>query len=377
MGSIVVVSGALALGLAPLAIASCAESTSAVAPGPPDDAGGLPEVATLVAPPDATPPVETCPDGGLCVVNLPITTPVSLNGVWSASPDDVWIVGSPDLTLHWDGAHLAAAPVGTKQTLFGVWGSGKDDVWAFSSGNAMWHSRGFTSGDAGWSYFDGGGPNRGWSSAIAAMAGRGPNDVWAVGNFSLTENEPPVWHADGWNDASPAWTPVPTSDAGNEPIQWNAIATAGDAIVLVGMGGKTRVGTRTDAGADFVAVQSGTSFDLYALWIDPSGDFLAAGAGGTLRRFARGAGGAYVATAIALPTTETLYAIAGSRADDLYVVGAKGTILHFDGAAWRAVPLPLPDAVERDLYAAWMAGPADLWIAGRNTLLHSHAGGAP
>src|SRR5207237_272765 len=152
--------------------------------------------AAIIEPPDAF-AYAPCADDDWCAVAIPGAA-VSLNGVWGSGPNDVWIVGSPDTTLHWDGSRLLAANAHTRQTQFGVWGSGQSDVWSFSTGNAMWHSTGFEDGGdggAGWSLYDGG-PDGGWPGSIAAMWGLGANDVWAVGAFSQALATPTVWHCD-------------------------------------------------------------------------------------------------------------------------------------------------------------------------------------
>lgn len=46
-------------------------------------------------------------------------------------------------------------------------------------------------------------------------------------------------------------------------------------------------------------------------------------------------------------TQQDLYALYGTRSDDVFAVGARGTILHFDGVAWSG----LPSSTARDLYA--------------------------
>src|ERR1700712_2258535 len=63
------------------------------------------------APPDAPP----CGAEDWCPVSTP-TAGVDINGIWAASPTDVWIVGSPDTLLHWDGAHFNSMKTHTLQS---------------------------------------------------------------------------------------------------------------------------------------------------------------------------------------------------------------------------------------------------------------------
>jgi len=181
-------------------IASCAEGAPEPA-APPDEAGTSPDTQSTL------PPIDRCPAGTFCAMELP-PAPLTLNGIWGSAPDNVWIVGSPDIDLHWDGSRLVTGKVDTRQSLFGIWGSGEDDVWTFSTSTTMWHTRGFDDDGAGWSRSKGttGMNDAGWPTPIFAMWGRSANDVWAVGagaEGSLAR--PTVFHCEGWHEGEPAW----------------------------------------------------------------------------------------------------------------------------------------------------------------------------
>jgi hypothetical protein len=57
-----------------------------------------------------------------------------------------------------------------------------------------------------------------------------------------------------------------------------------------------------------------------------------------------------------------LSAIWGSGPDDVWAVGEAGAIVHFDGAAWS--PLAVPVAAGARLLSVWGSGPADVWAVG-------------
>jgi hypothetical protein len=46
-------------------------------------------------------------------------------------------------------------------------------------------------------------------------------------------------------------------------------------------------------------------------------------------------------------------------------VGSVGTVLHWDGQAWRSVTVPA--AGGRDLFDVWASGPKDVWVVGADT----------
>ena len=377
-------------------VASCAESAPP-AEGPPD-AGDTAESGTVL------PPADSCGAGTWCRVELP-STPLSLNGIWGSGPEDVWVAGSPDITIHWDGKRFVWTRVDTRQALSGVWGSGKNDIWAFSTSQTMWHSHGFDGEDAGWSrssettgqvtpsatpILDAGlgtpiGVAAGPATPILAMWGTSASDVWAVGTAARTtptrSRSHRYLHCDGWRDGEPNWQPSGTSfgDAPSpEPISFNAIhGNASSGVWIVGNGGKTRysAGWNGDAGTAWTPVNSHTSRNLNAVWCSPDADVWAAGEGGSMHRFTRADGGEYAELTVDVPTTAALRALWGFAADDVWAVGDAGTILHWDGKAW------ITDAsiqgLTEDLFAIWGSSKDDIWIAGQSVLLHKGSASLP
>lgn len=70
-------------------------------------------------------------------------------------------------------------------------------------------------------------------------------------------------------------------------------------------------------------------------------------------------------TRVTSPTTNALNALWGSAEDDVWAVGAKGTILHWQGSTWTQVHSPTTDT----LYAIWGSSAKDVWIVGGLTTL--------
>lgn len=63
----------------------------------------------------------------------------------------------------------------------------------------------------------------------------------------------------------------------------------------------------------------------------------------------------------------TLFGVWGSSAYDIFAVGAGGTILHYDGARWAA----MPSGTTSDLYSVWGSAPGDVYAVGAlGTILH-------
>ena len=66
-------------------------------------------------------------------------------------------------------------------------------------------------------------------------------------------------------------------------------------------------------------------------------------------------------------TVGTLLGIWGSSADDIFVVGAKGTILHYDGSGWTS----MASGAGYDLHSVWGSSVRDVYAVGAlGTILH-------
>lgn len=68
-------------------------------------------------------------------------------------------------------------------------------------------------------------------------------------------------------------------------------------------------------------------------------------------------------------TTERLWATwgSGSRPGDVFAVGERGTLLHYDGSAWR----PQASGTQASLKGIWGSGPHDIFVVGdAGTVLH-------
>ena len=68
-----------------------------------------------------------------------------------------------------------------------------------------------------------------------------------------------------------------------------------------------------------------------------------------------------------LPTGNPLLDAWGAASDDVWVVGAAGEIVRYDGSTWTRVPSGTPEHLE----GVWGAAPDDVWAVGRSgTIRH-------
>ena len=69
------------------------------------------------------------------------------------------------------------------------------------------------------------------------------------------------------------------------------------------------------------------------------------------------------------PVNKSLFGVHAIAPNDIWAVGSVGTVVHWDGTAWRKVDLGSA-ATTRDLFDVWASGPNDVWIVGASTSLY-------
>ncbi|MFL5542036.1 MAG: Ig-like domain-containing protein [Longimicrobiaceae bacterium] len=104
------------------------------------------------------------------------------------------------------------------------------------------------------------------------------------------------------------------------------------------------------------------NFYLRGVWGSAANDLFVAGDSGTVLHW-NGAAWSRMATG----TRAELHRVWGSSATDVYVSGENGTLLHYDGSAWSRVAVPSAVGLER----IWGSSASDVYVGGAaGTLLH-------
>lgn len=165
--------------------------------------------------------------------------------------------------------------------------------------------------------------------ALLSVWGTSDHDVWTVGSDPGDGQGPLVLHFDGT-----AWTRLPTGVTGN---LWWVFGFATGPLYLGGEGGlilRYEAGTFTKLTTPGTAVVSG-------IWGASPDDLWAVGAesGGAKGAFAwRLRGGDTWEQAPGFPSaltdTDALWKVWGRGANDVWLVGSAGKLLHWDGAAF-------------------------------------------
>lgn len=193
-------------------------------------------------------------------------------GVWGTSPTDIWAVGgdisggNPGIIVHYDGTawtDVTTVPEGEQspgspRQAFKVWGSGPDDVWVVGTLALAMHWDG-----AEWTAF----PEPVYrTSVLTTVAGSGPDDVWMVGGPGNAR----VAHWDGTalvEDSPPPADIVPGFNG--------VYASEAHGVIACGENGSIYWRGATGWEADPRA--RATAWSFHACWLDEEGSAWAVG----------------------------------------------------------------------------------------------------
>jgi len=315
---------------------------------------------------------------GTAWTNSSLATSGQLEGVWGAAADDVWVVGQGGALFHYDGGgwtDLTSAAI-TTADLLEVRGTAAGDVWAagvgvvLHYGGASWtpvdvgevaewrgiYPRGaadvFLAGVGGRvRHYDGGG----WTAQpvptthnLNAIGPYGNGEVAAVGNAGT------IAHYDGrtWmvvdpgtsQDLNALWTTPARGWAGGEsgtllridgndligrvgsPTSQHLFAIYGTGLDDVFVSGAAGVLAHFD-GAAWTTIPTGNGEELIGLWSSPTVAY-AVGTGGVVCKVVAGSA---TCTVESIPA---LLGVWGAAADDVWITGDSGVVLHGDGSSW-------------------------------------------
>ena len=197
--------------------------------------------------------------------------------------------------------------------------------------------------------------------------GQGNFGIWgsSAGDVYMA-NWVGMWHFDG-----AAWTFIPE-------LEWhgmldvygfgaNDVWAVGPSGRIVHYDGHAWSGARFDG--DSVYAQAlgvwenpPRNFYLRGVWGAAANDVFVVGDSGAVLHW-NGAAWSRMSTG----TRAELRRVWGSSGSDVYVSGEGGTLLHYDGSAWSRVTVPATEGLER----IWGSSAADVYVGGaRGTLLH-------
>lgn len=275
---------------------------------------------------------------------------------------DAWVVGNDAVAasiLHWDGRAWSASsiPAGSSAYAYfhALWGTGPSDVWGAgaTSNDRISVPRIVHFDGASWSKMYDAQQNGEYASFRAAW-GSGANDVWFAGDEGLVVHwdgsvlSPPVaafgttdsFYAVGGTSAHDVWLVSAVGSANRfhhyDGHTWTTVFTdVAGTLPVTGL----YVATPTDAWA--VGVEGGPAYHFD---------------GSTWSR----------ADATATHALESSLGIWGSDPNDIWAVGQNGSVRHYQGTTWNAVPLTSDTIV-----GVSGTGPDDVWmLTSAGAILH-------
>jgi hypothetical protein len=301
--------------------------------------------------------------------DISFDTTETFYGVSGSSFSDIWAVGSNGIIVHWDGAEWLAVPSETTNTLYSVVAVSPTLAYCVGSGGIILK-------------WDGGTWKPQHSPTTHDLFGVTiATDPIAVGAHGTIVRS--VGGVIDWTlDASPVIndlhsvaqqlgnTAVAVGNIGTvlefDGVSWNVIVS-GTSQNLYNV---TTYGTRITAvgaagtiihfnGAVWATQASGVTYDMYAVWANSDLDGLAGGQDTPILSWN---GAAWVTDPFdtGLQNIPTLNAIFALAIDDMWVVGNRGTVLHWDGIKFTKQFLPT-NAVLNDI---WASGDNDIWAVG-------------
>jgi hypothetical protein len=306
------------------------------------DGPGLVDSATVDA---ATPPTWK---------KVPSPSSGKLVAVHGTSASDVWAVG--DAMLHFNGT---AWTVASNKAASKVWAASPTDVWAATMGSVLRKV------------------GNDWKTVT--VPGAPGSTIWTG-----------VWGAAGHVWAAGLTNPLPPATSGLarfDGVSWTLMTVQGIAESMSGTGAVDiwAVGQESTGGAaswhydgtGWQARAVGSKKSLHGVWAVSNTDAWAVGKQQILHL----QGASWTdATPPALGKGWLVW-IWGSSPSSIWAVGysdrdtsagtfGHGLIYHYDGAAWQPVTVPgVIDASTPALFAVWGSGPNDVWAVGASGTL--------
>lgn len=178
-------------------------------------------------------------------------------------------------------------------------------------------------------------------AALLSVAGTGPTDVYAVGADSNDGRGPLVLHYDG-----EAWTRLITGVT-DADLWWISVTPIDGDFFMAGSNGV--ILQYDPSGGGFMRHTTPGTERLFGVWGLARDDIWAVGGldespdtSGTIWHYDGEMWTRQDLAGIREGGLPRLFKVWGRAADDVYAVGARGVVLHFDGKAWALVDSGTP-----------------------------------
>lgn len=266
------------------------------------------------------------------------STDKSLQAVYGIGEDDIWAVG--DVIIHWDGTKWAKI-MDAENYLHSVWGNRKNNFWAVGEQGTILRWTGSS-----WEKSS----NIPTSSDLYSIKGSSDEDAWAVGSDAS------AIHFDGHSWRKPS-DPATGFSAESRPNFVGVVYGIANGVIVCDVSGNlyqlNTQGLSPMASMQFSVKTSG------CIATPPS--LLLGGTDGSIWRWKAGK---YETISRSIINTH-LYASHVYGNQHLWVAGAAGTALLFDGKNWSKLASP----VNYDIYTVYSYAPSSAWFGASESIV--------
>jgi len=273
-------------------------------------------------------------------------TSTSLQAVWADGADDVYAIGNNGNVTHRDATSWTLEISGQGSRLKTMWGTSEKNLHIVGQDGLSYRYNGSTF-EAGvlpvnTDYYDSWGFAADDIYAVSSVGmihyngiswgvehsggplhgiwGAAPDDIVAVGLNGVVLRE----EGSGW---------TPAASIGTETL--NAIhGIDTDNMYVAASGGKFYKLDSSGVTDSYLPASTGTSSDLKDVWAASTNDVFIVGASGTVLRFN---GTSF--TTMSSGVTYSLNAVWGTGSNDVWAVGSLGVVIHYNGSSWTATEL--------------------------------------
>jgi hypothetical protein len=308
------------------------------------------------AAPDARPPAPDAPPacgarGQVCCAGGGCAARAICDGAVCIAAD-VWASGSGG-TYHFDGSWKPSFLGSNNVPFNAIWGTSPTNIVAVGNNGLVARYDGHT-----WTRD----VSEGTDTALTlySVSGTGTDDIWAGGIDRFA-----YFNGSSWTSV-PFALPNPLS-----PIDYRGVWLYGRATGFACTAAYSAI-SQVTAGTWAKSITSASNHELFAIWGASATSGWAVGHGHNLTtgdpaKLMRWDGGTWTVATTLLPTgTPSLGGVWGTDESHVWIVGAAGTVLFYDGSSWTSRFSGSSDY----LRAVWGSGPSDVWAVGDGGAIH-------
>jgi len=280
--------------------------------------------------------------------NQVIGTAANLHGVWGAGSFEVLVVGDAGTIVRQTSGIWAPEPSGVAVSLNDVWAPDSQNAWSVGAQGTILHN---TGAGAGWIA-----SQSGVANDLVAVHGSATNNVWAAG----LQGKILKWDGLTWSDVSSPvtldWADVWAGEEGK------TVVVGAQGLIIRGDG---------EEWSEMLNPHTGTT--VTTIWGESWDDLHAAG-DGYIIHYDGNEEGEWTSYASTF-AVQTWRGVCGSGPDNIFVVGAGGSVIRWDGQKWGGVPMEPdqpgdaenpPEPITDLFYGCWALDHDSAWIVGEN-----------